>query len=153
MTLYSTTVRAGLVAGIGTASWTMFEYLMGWHGERMDIGAITGFVGLIFPVGAILWALRTTKRESGGRLSIRQALICGLSVSLILAAVGIAFYLLYYGVINPGFIARLRASGVETSTASQLITVAGGSLVMGMLIALLGGLAMRTPDDAARGGS
>lgn len=144
-----TTVRAGLFAGLGTALWTLFEFMMGWHGPRMEIGAVTGFVGLIFPIVAILWALRRTKRELGGSLTLGHALRCGLSVSCTFAAVGVGFYFLYYRVINPGFLERLRATGGQTSTSSQLLLVAGSSLILGLVVALLGGLAMRTTGRAS----
>lgn len=47
MAINRTTRSAGLFAGLGTAMWTLFEYVMGWHGPRSDIGAWTGFVGIV----------------------------------------------------------------------------------------------------------
>lgn len=144
MRINRTTTFAGLFAGIGAALWTLFEFAMGWHGPKMEIGAMTGFVGVLFPLAAIIWALRTTKSELGGRLSLGQALLCGLSVSLILAAFGILFYYLYYTVINPDFIPAMQASGAKIDMASQLISVVAGSIVFSMIVALIGGLIMRT---------
>lgn len=139
-----TIIRAGLFAGLGTALWTLFEYAMGWHGPRMEIGAVTGFVGVLFPLVAIVWALRATKAERGGHLTMRQALLVGLSVSLILSAIGIVFYQVYYTVINPGFLARLSASGTPTDTVSQLATVVVGSVTFSLVVAAIAGLVLRT---------
>jgi len=110
----------------------------------MEIGAVTGFIGVLFPLVAIVWALRTTKAEQGGLLTLRQALLVGLAVSLILAAVGLVFYQLYYTIINPGFLTRLNATGTPTDTVGQLTTVVVGSVTFSLVIAAIAGLALRT---------
>jgi len=143
-----TTLLAGAFAGIGTALWTLFEFTMGWHTTHIEVGAKTGFVGVFFPLLAILWALRATKARTNGQLTLKQALLVGLSVALVLAGIGVVFYQIYYSVINPDFLTRLRAAGTPTDTESQLITVVVGSIGFSLLVALLGGLAMRSGVDA-----
>lgn len=138
------TTTAGLFAGLGTALWTLFEFAMGWHGPKMEVGAVTGFIGTLFPLVAIVWALRKTKAERGGRLTLNEALMVGLSVSLILAGIGLAFYQVYYTWINPEFLRRLNAGGASTSAVSQLITVVAGSVAFGVIVSLVGGLVLRT---------
>ena len=150
MTFTRTTVSAGVFAGVGTALWTLFEFAMGWHGPRIDIGAWTGFVGIVFPLIAIIWALRETKAERGGRLSLSQAMRVGLAVSLVLSGIGIVFYQVYYTAINPGFLARVQAGGTPTDTVTQLLTVVVGSIGLSLIAALIGGLVMRTPSNIRR---
>jgi len=148
MTFNRTTVIAGMFAGVATALWTLFEFAMGWHGPKIEIGAKTGFVGIVFPLIAIIWALRQTKTECGGVLSLRQALRVGLSISLILSAVGVVFYQIYYTAINPEFLSRMQASGTPADTVIQLVTVVVGSICFSLVVALIGGLVMRSPSSA-----
>lgn len=148
MTFNRTTLLAGVFAGIGTALWTLFEFAMGWHTTQIEVGEKTGFVGILFPVLAILWALRATKASHSGRLSLGRALLVGLSVSLILAGIGVVFYQVYYTAINPDFLIRLQANGTPTDMVTQLVTVVLGSIGFSMVVALIGGLFMRSPGDA-----
>jgi Protein of unknown function (DUF4199)/GyrI-like small molecule binding domain len=103
------TTYAGLFAGAGAALWTMFEFAMGWHNEHWETGAMAGFIAIIFPIAAIIWALRATKSSSGGQLTMKQSLMTGLSISAISAAIGAVFFYAYYTAINPAFIAAMRA--------------------------------------------
>lgn len=140
------TTYAGLLSGGGAALWTMFEYAMGWHNEHLEIGAMTGFVAIIFPIAAIIWALRATKRSLGGQLTIKQSMMTGLSVSAISAAIGVAFFYAYYTVINPAFIEAMRARGQVVDVMSQLVAVVLGSFIFGLLISVIIGFFMRTAE-------
>jgi hypothetical protein len=105
------TLLAGLLSGGGAMAWTLFEFTMGWHNEQLDVGATTGFVAIIFPVIAIVWALRRARRAQGGVITWHSALATGLSVSAINAAIGLAFFAAYYTLINPEFLTAMRARG------------------------------------------
>jgi uncharacterized membrane protein len=143
------TTYAGIFSGAGAALWTLFEYAMGWHNAHLETGAMTGFVGIIFPVAAILWALRATKRAQGGRLTMPQALKCGVAVSAISAAIGIVFFYFYYSTINPEFLELMRARGQEVDVTGQLVAVVTGSFIFGILLSGIAGLVMRTRGDEA----
>lgn len=144
------TTYAGMFAGIGAALWTMFEYAMGWHNEHLETGAMTGFVAIIFPSAAILWALRATKRSNGDRLTLKQALMCGVAVSAISAAIGVIFFYVYYTSINPAFLDAMRARGQEVDVTTQLAAVVIGSFIFGILVSAVAGLFMRTRGEAAK---
>ncbi len=150
MSFNRTTLVAGLFAGVGTALWTLFEFTMGWHTTHIEVGEKTGFVGILFPLVAIVWALRDTKARLNNQLSLKQSLTVGLSVALILAGIGVVFYQIYYTAINPGFLARLQTGGTPIDTVTQLVTVVVGSLGLSLAVALVGGLVMRTrPDESS----
>lgn len=138
------TIYAGIASGGGAALWTLFEYAMGWHNEHLETGALTGFIAILFPILAALWALRATKRSLGGQLTLKQALLCGLSVSAISAAIGLVFFYVYYTSINPDFIELMKARGEDVNVTAQLIAVVVGSFVFGIVISAIGGLFMRT---------
>jgi hypothetical protein len=144
MTFNRTTLLAGVGAGVGSALWTLFEFAMGWHGPKIEVGALTGFVGTVFPLVAIVWALRETKAELGA-LSMRQALMVGLSVAMVLAAIGVVFFHLYYTRINPEFLVRVQTPGATITATSQLVSVVVGSIGFSLLVALIGGWIMRSP--------
>ena len=150
MRLNSTTTYAGIFSGLGAALWTMFEFAMGWHNEHLETGAMTGFIAIIFPTLAILWALRATKRSSGGQLSIKQALMCGVAVSAISAAIGVVFFYIYYSSINPAFLDLMRARGQAIDLKTQLVAVVMGSFLFGILLSAIAGLFMRTRGGSAQ---
>lgn len=137
------TIYAGLLSGGGAMLWTLLEYSMGCHNEHLEIGARTGFVAIIFPVLAIVWALREVRREAGGILKMRPALAAGLMVSGISAAIGLIFFAVYFALINPEFLAAMRSRGQAVDITSQLAAVVAGSFVGGMLITLVTALVMR----------
>lgn len=144
------TTYAGIFAGAGAALWTMFEYAMGWHNEHLETGAMTGFVAIIFPTAAILWALRATKRSHGGVLTLKQALMCGVAVSAISATIGVIFFYIYYSSINPEFLELMKARGQEVDVTGQLVAVVMGSFIFGILLSAVAGLLMRTRGAAAK---
>jgi hypothetical protein len=150
MPRHSIPIRAGLLSGGGAALWTLFEYALGWHNEHLETGAMTGFVALIFPTAAILWALHVLKRSNAGRLTLRQALVCGLSISAISAALGVAFFYAYYAWINPAFLDAMAARGHTVDIPQQLLAVVIGSFTYGILMAGIAGLIMRTRGDIAK---
>jgi len=137
------TLLAGLLSGGGAMAWTLFEFAMGWHNQHIDVGAKTGFVAIIFPVIAIVWALRRSRQAAGGQLTWRSALATGLGVSAISAAIGLAFFAAYYTIINPDFVAALQAQGVAVDVPSQLAAVVIGSFVACLAITAIATLVMR----------
>lgn len=144
----SITTNAGIFSGVGAAAWTMFEYAMGWHNEQLETGAMTGFIAIIFPTAAILWALRATKRSYGGQLTLKEALMCGLAVSAISAAIGVIFFYIYYSSFNPAFLEAMKARGQEVDVTTQLIAVVMGSFIFGILLSAVAGFFMRTSKEA-----
>lgn len=143
------TTYAGIFSGVGAALWTLFEYAMGWHNEHLETGAMTGFIAIVFPVAAIVWALRATRRSFGDQLSMKQALMTGLAVSAISAAIGVVFFYTYYTAINPAFLVAMAAHGQPVDVVSQLIAVVAGSFVFGVLISAVAGYFMRTRGGEA----
>jgi Protein of unknown function (DUF4199) len=147
MRFYLTNINAGLFSGLGAALWTLFEFMMGWHNEYLEIGARTGFIAIVFPIVAIVWAMHTTKVSQAGQLSFMQAIKLGLAVSMVSAAIGVLFFYAYYTTINPAFIDLMKAKGQDITITAQLVAVVVGSLVVRLLISAVAGAFMRTPKD------
>ena len=138
-----TILLAGLLSGGGAMAWTLFEFAMGWHNQTLDVGEKTGFVAIIFPVIAIVWALRRSRQAAGGQVTWRSAFTSGLGVSAISAAIGLAFFAAYYTIINPGFVTAMQARGAAVDVPSQLAAVVIGSFVVGMAITAVATLVLR----------
>lgn len=144
------TTYAGIFSGVGAALWTLFEYSMGWHNEHLETGAMTGFVAILFPTAAILWALRATKRSYGGELTLKLALMCGVAVSAINAAIGVIFFYIYLSSINPAFLEAMKARGQDIDVTSQLVAVVMGSFIFGIILSAIAGLLMRKRGGVAQ---
>lgn len=141
---------AGTAAAVAAMLWTLFEFAMGWHNARADVGATTGFVATLFPLVAILWAIARRRSAQGGLLTWPQAMATGLGVSLVNGALGVAFFALYYTRINPAFVAEMAARGHPVDVPTQLVAVAAGSLLFGAVVSGLAGLAMRRGGGSVR---
>lgn len=141
-------IAAGLFSGLGAALWTMLEYALGWHNQYLEVGAKTGYIALVFPVAAIIWALTAIRRAQGGQLTLKQAVICGLGMSAISAFVGMIFFYIYYTWINPAFIVAMRARGHEVDVLAQLLAVAIGSLLVGLFLSVVAGIFLRSKPVA-----
>lgn len=150
MTQTAIVTRAGLVSGGGAALWTLFEFAMGWHNLHLEIGAKTGFVALIFPTLATIWALSATRRLNAGRLTLKQALICGLLVSAVSAVIGVVFFYAYYTWINPAFLDLMAARGQAVDVQGQLVAVVIGSFSFGILLSAIVGLILRNRGGTAQ---
>ena len=137
----------GLLAAGGAAAWTLIEYALGFHTTRLDVGRYTGFVGLVFPIVAIVLALRAARRARGG-LSFAQGLVEGLAVTAVFAVLGTVFLWLYYKGVNPGFFADMARRGEPVTLAGQLAVAAVSSLVMGLLISAVAAALLRRPPQA-----
>lgn len=143
-------IAAGLLAGAGMFGWTILEYALGWHTTRADIGAYTGFVGIAFPIAAIMLAIRAERRDRGGAIAFGPAFAQGIGVALIFslgAAIGIWLYLT---TIHPGFLTS--AAGAGQTAAGQALLVLLSSFGLGAVVALVcAALMRRRPLPAEEG--
>ena len=83
-------------------------------------------------------------------MTLKQALMCGLAVSAVNAAIGIVFFYVYYTHINPSFIDAMQARGKTVNVAAQLVSVAVGSILFGLIVSGVAGLFMRTRKEGTQ---
>ncbi len=57
----------GAAAAAGGALWTLIEYALGFHTDKPEVGRYTGFIAIIFPILAIVAALRQARAEKEPR--------------------------------------------------------------------------------------
>lgn len=139
----------GAVAAAGGAAWTLMEFALGFHGERAEVGRYTGFVSILFPILAIVCALRSARSEGGG-LSFGRGLGEGMGVTLVFAVLGLLFFLLYFERINPAFLERAAAEGGASTLGGQLALLFVSSLVGGMVISLVAAALLRRPGSGVK---
>lgn len=130
----------GFFAALGAACWTLLEFSLGWHGELAHIGAFTGFVGLVFPIVAIVLAVRAARRGRSEPMGFAAALAEGASVSVVFSLLGGLFFWTYFAVINPGY----REAGRALDPLGQALASSAASLAAGLLISAVVALAMRS---------
>lgn len=147
---------AGGAAGLA-ALWTLLEFALGWHGERAEIGRISGFVGLLFPLVLIPLGVRAEKRAASGSFGWSRGLRFALIAAAVFAAAGAAFFFAYHSWINPGF-GRLMAEQASPAQANAVRAAfapaaqAATAAVSGFVVVLLiGAIATAFLRRAPRG--
>ena len=132
----------GTVAAAGGAAWTLIEYGLGFHTERAEVGRYTGFIAIVFPIVAIVAALRVARAEAG-TLSFGRGFREGMAVTLVFALLGALFFAVYFSAINPAFLERAAAEGAPSTIGGQIALLFVSSLIGGIIISLIAALVMR----------
>ena len=129
----------GSLSAAAVAAWTLLELALGFHGSRAEIGRWTGFISIVFPIAAVVLALRSARRARSG-LSWSVGMKEGVSVSIVSSVLGAAFFWLYFTVINPNF----RAGGVSPDPAAETLIVLTSGLVLGLVVSAVAALLLRS---------
>lgn len=134
----------GSLSAAAVAVWTLLELALGFHGTRAEIGRWTGFLSIIFPVAAVVLALRAARRVRHG-LSWSVGLKEGVAVSVVSSVLGAVFFWLYFTVINPSF----RTGTVAPSPAAEALTVLASGLALGFVVSAIAALLLRSPSSTS----
>ena len=129
----------GSLSAAAVAAWTLLELALGFHGSRAEIGRWTGFISIVFPIAAVVLALRSARRARSG-LSWSVGMKEGVSVSIVSSVLGAAFFWLYFTVINPNF----RAGGGAPDPAAETLIVLASGLVLGLVVSAVAVLLLRS---------
>jgi hypothetical protein len=169
-----TEIKYGIGAGLGVCGWVLLQFLLGFHTTRLEYGRWTNQLSLFILIGCWFFMLRTKRdRDFSGSLTFGQGFKAGLVASVLAAVIITGFSLLYNHVINPGWmqramdweISRLRAAGAPASeiagqtaafqsfstVGSQVINGIVGTVLMGMIIAVIITMMLRRPPAAGSG--
>lgn len=144
-----TEVKWGLITGIGVCLWVLAEYVLGFHGERWQIGQWSGFLSIVIPIVTLTLALRHKRdHELGGALPWGAAIKSGAIISLITGIVTTIFMALYNRVINPGWMEyvlaqqRLQWAADGMSETEIATRVEGYEMLMSETVQIVSGLMM-----------
>ncbi|MAP54970.1 MULTISPECIES: DUF4199 domain-containing protein [Altibacter] len=154
----------GLLLALGTIVVSVIVYVLGMH---MDQPWWQSALNFIIMAAAIVYGLKTFKKESGGFLSLGEAIKTGLAISLVAGVIGSIFTYIFVTVIEPDFVTQLldvtRENMIEQNpqmTEEQLEMAMGmtekfmtpwfmtamgliASLFFGFIISLIAGLIMK----------
>ncbi|MCW8979952.1 MAG: DUF4199 domain-containing protein [Altibacter sp.] len=154
----------GLLLALGTIVVSVIVYVLGMH---MDQPWWQSALNFIIMAAAIVYGLKTFKKESGGFLSLGEAIKTGLAISLVAGVIGSIFTYIFVTVIEPDFVTQLldvtRENMIEQNpqmTEEQLEMTMGmtekfmtpwfmtamgliASLFFGFIISLIAGLIMK----------
>lgn len=140
-------------------------------GKTYDQHWSVGVVSIIITVAVIIMGIKKIKDLNGGFLSLSEALKTGLGIALIAGLISVAYTLIFTNFIEPEFFARMmevqqqkmleaypnftdeqleasmemakKMSGPVMTSAIAII----GSLFLGFIISLIGGLIMKKSDE------
>jgi len=130
-----------------------------------------GVVSVVVTITIIILALKKTKENNGGYLSLGESIKTGLGISLIAAILGVIYTYLFTHFIEPEYFQRMLEFQMQTIAdkypnfsdeqieaskksmemmSNPFITSAIaiiGSLFFGFIISLVGGLIMKKTDE------
>ena len=140
-------------------------------GKTYDQHWSVGVVSIIITVAVITLGIKKIKDLNGGFLSLSEALKTGLGIALISGLIAVVYTLIFTNFIEPEFFARMmevqqqkmleaypnftdeqleasmemakKMSGPVMTSAIAII----GSLFLGFIISLIGGLIMKKSDE------
>ncbi len=139
-------IYGGLTAA-GVFAWSMLEFMLGWHTTNREVGAVTGFVGLIFPLVLIPLSIRAARRDGAARFG--GGFLQGAATSAVFAVLGAVLIWAYYAFINREFLTQSAQASAPMTMQSQVILVLVSSLVMGLIVSAVAAAVMRRGPAAA----
>jgi hypothetical protein len=108
-----TEIKWGVIFSLMGLVWVTLEYLVGLHGRFIAWHPILTNLVAIPSVIIMVLAILEKRRVLGGTISFKQAFLCGLGVSLIVAALSPLTQFIFHRLINPGFFENAIRYGVE----------------------------------------
>lgn len=94
----------GLLLGLISIVFSVIVYVTGNHLDRPWWVSLVSF---IIMAGALYYGIKAFKDESGGFLSLGEALKAGLAISLIAGIIGAIFNYIFVTVIEPDFVTQM----------------------------------------------
>jgi hypothetical protein len=129
----------GTLAAAGTAAWMLLEYALGLHTTHAEVGRWTGFVGIVFPVLAVVMAIRAVRRAAGV-LPFARAMAQGIAVGVVFALLSAVAVWGYFAVLNPSF----QAAGGPVDVGQQVVSTLLGGLAISVVASGIAAFVLRT---------
>lgn len=121
----------GLAVGIATGLWMWAEYALGLHTVRADVGRLTGFFSIVFPLAGMLLALRRL-RTRRGELTWRAGATLVLVVSIAATVAMAVMSAVYIHALNPQWSVQ-----AGTTPSAFVLNGAVAALVGGIVVGLI----------------
>ena len=125
-------VWIGLGVGVATGLWMWVEYALGLHTVHAEVGRMTGFFSIIFPVVGMILALRAV-RTWHGTLTFRAGASQVLMVSAVATLAMVGMSTIYIQWLNPEWSAQAGTTPAGFVLGGALAALIGG-IVVGLIV-------------------
>ncbi len=113
-----TELKWGVIFSVMSLVWLTLEYLVGLHGKFIAWQAILTNLVAIPSVIIMVLAILEKRRVLGGTISFKQAFLCGLGVSVVVAALSPLTTFIFHKIINPDYFTNIIRYSVENGKAT-----------------------------------
>ena len=98
-----TEIKFGIFFSVTQLFWLLFEFVFGLQTTFMSMHAVVTNFFAIPAIIIMVYAILAKRTELGGQISFLKALITGVLVSLVVAALSPVVLLIFHYLINPHF--------------------------------------------------
>jgi hypothetical protein len=137
-----TEFKWGVIFAVMGLIWVTLEYLVGLHGRFIAWHPILTNLIAVPSVIIMVLAILEKRRVLGGTISFKQAFLCGLGVSVVVAMLSPLTQFIFHTLINPGFFENAIRYGVEQGKTTLAEAQAFFNLQSYMLQSVLAALIM-----------
>jgi len=131
-------LKYGLIIAAVVAFWVLADHLvLHTSGPGSRAAFLTPLVLNLVQLSVIFFGIRAWRQHNNGRLTVRQGIGSGLSISVVYAVLICIFFLVYYLWVGPRLLENEPASIADDRPAKYVLLAAFAGLSFG---ALLGGL-------------
>lgn len=113
-----TEFKWGVIFSVMGLVWLTLEYLVGLHGKFIAWQAILTNLVAIPSVIIMVLAILEKRRVLGGTITFKQAFLCGLGVSVVVAALSPLTTFIFHKIINPDYFTNIIRYTVEQGKAT-----------------------------------
>jgi len=117
---YKTEIKWGLIFTAVLILWMVFEWAMGWHGERIDQHAtMTNIFAIVAIVVYVIAFLDKRKRDFGGTMTWAQGFMTGFAITVVVAILSPVAQWIIHTFISPEFFENMIDHSVDTGNMSR----------------------------------
>lgn len=136
-------LKWGTIFVLALLLWTVFERLMGWHGERIDQHESMTLLFSIIAITIYVFALLDKRNtDFKGFMSWKQGFVSGFFISLVVAILSPLSQVIIHYVITPDFFNTITEHTVETGQMTREDAEAYFSLSGYIVQSMVGALGM-----------
>ena len=132
-----TELKWGVIFSVMGLVWLTLEYLVGLHGRFIAWHPYLTNLVAIPSVIIMVLAILEKRRVLGGNISFKQAFLCGLGVSLVVAVLSPITQFIFHRLINPGFFENAIRYGVEQGKPSYMLQSVLAAIIIGSITSLV----------------
>jgi hypothetical protein len=108
-----TEVKWGIIFAVMSVAWLTLEYLLGFHTTKKESHALFTNFFAIPAIAIMAMGILAKKKELGGVISFKQALISGLIISAIVAVLSPIGSYIFHSFINPNYFTDFKEYAIS----------------------------------------